>query len=183
MTKNWVGQSVPRKEDQRLLTGEGQYVSDMVMPFMVEIGFVRSPHAHARIRRIDVSKAKALRGVIDVKTGKDFEHLGPILTDLSVPNLPGATKRPIFGPMPVDEVGYVGDLVAVVAGKDRYVVEDAIRMVEVDYEPLPAVLGARRGFARARRLSTRNGATTSSTDNTTQPAIQRPRSAPPTRGE
>ncbi len=146
MNTNWVGRSVPRKEDQRLLTGEGQYVSDIVLPFMVEVGFLRSPHAHARIRRIDASKAKALRGVIDVKTGKDFEHLGPILTDLSVPNLPGATKRPSFGPMPVDEVGYVGDLVAVVVGKDRYVVEDAVRRIDVDYEPLPAVLDAEAGL-------------------------------------
>jgi carbon-monoxide dehydrogenase large subunit len=140
MRSNWVGRSVPRKEDQRLLTGEGQYVSDVVLPFMVAVGFVRSPHAHARIRSIDTSKAKTLRGVIDVKTGKDFEHLGPILSDLSVPNLPGAIKRPRFGPISTDEVGYVGDLVAVVVAKDRYVVEDAIREVEVDYEPLPAVL-------------------------------------------
>jgi aerobic carbon-monoxide dehydrogenase large subunit len=146
MKTNWVGRSVPRKEDQRLLSGEGQYVSDIVLPFMVEVGFLRSPHAHARIRRIDVSKAKALRGVVDVKTGKDFEHLGPILTDLSVPNLPGVTKRPTFGPMPVDEVGYVGDLVAVVVGKDRYVVEDAVRRIEVEYEPLPAVLDAEAGL-------------------------------------
>jgi carbon-monoxide dehydrogenase large subunit len=57
--------------------GEGQYVSDIVLPFMVAVGFVRSPHAHARIRRIDVTAAKAIRGVIDVKTGKDFAHLGP----------------------------------------------------------------------------------------------------------
>jgi aerobic carbon-monoxide dehydrogenase large subunit len=64
MKTNWVGRSVPRKEDQRLLSGEGQYVSDIVLPFMVEVGFLRSPHAHARIRRIDVSKAKALRGVV-----------------------------------------------------------------------------------------------------------------------
>ena len=136
----WVGTSVPRKEDLRLVTGEGQYVSDLVLPFMVEAQFLRSPHAHARIRRIDVTAAKAMPGVIDVRTGADLAHLGPILTDLSVPKLPGETKRPSFTPIPVDEVGYAGDLVAVVVAKNRYLAEDALRRIEVDYEPLPAVL-------------------------------------------
>src|ERR1700745_4045611 len=105
----WIGRSVPRKEDQRLLTGEGQYVSDIVLPFMVEVGFLRSPHAHARIRRIDVSKANAPRGG-------------------------------------VAGVGFWGVWAAGVVGKDRSSAEDAIRCIEVDYEPLPAVLDAEAGL-------------------------------------
>ncbi len=143
----WIGQSVKRKEDQRLLTGQGEYVADIVLPFMLEAAFLRSPHAHARIRRIDTSKARALSGVIDVRTGVDFAHLGPILSDLSVPSLPGQIKRPIFTPMPVEEVLYMGDLVAVVVAKSRYIAEDALGLIEVDYEPLPALLDPEAALA------------------------------------
>ena len=100
-TTPWVGQSLPRKEDRRLLTGEGQFVSDIVLPFMLEAAFLRSPHAHARVLAIDTRAAAALPGVVAVRTGADFAALGPILSDLSVPNLPGVTQRPVFGPMPV----------------------------------------------------------------------------------
>jgi carbon-monoxide dehydrogenase large subunit len=139
-TRTWIGQPIKRKEDRRLITGQGQYVSDIVLPFMLECVFVRSPHAHARIRSIDTRAAAAVAGVVAVRCGADFAALGPVLSDLSVPNLPGATKRPIFTPMPVEEVLYCGDLVAVVVAKNRYIAEDAARLVEVDYEPLPALL-------------------------------------------
>ncbi len=139
-TQRWVGQSIKRKEDRRLLTGEGQYVADIVLPFMLEAAFLRSPHAHARIRGIETRAARALPGVVDIRTGVDFVALGPILSDLSVPNLPGVTQRPEFGPMPVDEVLYAGDLVAVVIAKNRYIAEDALNLINVDYEPLPALL-------------------------------------------
>ncbi len=139
-TRRWVGQAVKRKEDRRLLTGEGQYVADIVLPFMLEAVFLRSPHAHARIRGIDTRAARVLPGVVDIRTGADFIALGPILSDLSVPNLPGVTQRPLFGPMPVDEVLYAGDLVAVVIAKNRYIAEDAWNLIKVDYEPLPALL-------------------------------------------
>lgn len=144
---SWVGKSIKRKEDLRLLTGQGQYAADIVLPFMLEVAFLRSPHAHARIRGIDASRALALPGVIDVRTGKDFAHLGPILTDLSVPSLPGVTKRPIFTPMPIDEVLYMGDLVAVVVARDRYIAEDALDLIVVDYEPLPALLDPEAALA------------------------------------
>jgi len=137
---SWVGRSLPRKEDRRLLVGNGEYVSDIVLPRMLIAGFVRSPHAHARIVAVDPARALALPGVVAVKTGADFAHYGPILSDNSVPNLPGETQRPIFGPMAVDEVLYTGDLVAVVLANNRYVLEDAIGAVEVTYEVLPALL-------------------------------------------
>ncbi|HMM77111.1 MAG TPA: xanthine dehydrogenase family protein molybdopterin-binding subunit [Gammaproteobacteria bacterium] len=136
----WVGRALKRKEDRRLLVGEGQYVADMKLPRMVYAGFVRSPHAHAKILEIDATRALAVPGVIAVMTGRDFAQYGPILSDLSVPKLPGETKRPIFSALPVDEVGYVGDLVAVVIAKDKYAVEDGIDAVDVEYEPLPAVI-------------------------------------------
>ena len=153
----WVGRSIPRKEDHRLLIGDGQYVADITLSRMLAVGFVRNPHAHAGIVNIDASKARAVAGIIDgkaravagiidVKTGKDLEHLGPILCDLSVPRLPGETKRPIFCPLPVHGVTYVGDLVAVVIGRDKYVVEDAVNAVQVDYDVREAVLDPKRAL-------------------------------------
>ena len=145
--KPWVGQSIKRKEDHRLLIGQGQYVADLTLPRMAVVGFVRSPHAHARIVRIDADAARALPGVLAVVTGQDTAHLDAILSDLSVPKLPGETKRPIFGPLPIDEVKYVGDLVAAVIAKDRYVLEDAIDLVAVEYAPLPVVVDAEAALA------------------------------------
>ncbi len=138
----WVGQSIKRKEDHRLLIGEGSYVADITMPRMLHVGFLRSPHAHARILRIDATAALALPGVMGVVTGQDTAYLGSILSDLSVPNLPGETKRPIFGPLPLDEVKYVGDLVAAVIVQERQALEDAIDLIEVAYELLPSVIDA-----------------------------------------
>ena len=87
----WVGKSIKRKEDKRLLTGEGQYLPDLVLPRMVHMGLVRSHHAHARITSINVSQAASLPGVIAAITGDEFKGWDPILSDLSVPNLPGET--------------------------------------------------------------------------------------------
>jgi aerobic carbon-monoxide dehydrogenase large subunit len=141
-TSRWVGRPVKRKEDHRLLIGKGEYVADIALPRMAAIGFVRSPHAHARIINIDSSTARAMPGVLEIFTGRDTAHLGPILSDLSVPNLPGETKRPVFGPLPVDDVKFVGDLVAAVIARDRYVLEDALAQIRIEYEPLPMVLDA-----------------------------------------
>lgn len=146
---SWVGRSIPRKEDHRLLIGDGQYVADITLPRMLTAGFVRSPHANAEILNIDASKALALPGIIDVKIGRDLQHLGPILSDLSVPRLPGETKRPVFCPLPVNEVTYAGDLVAVVIGRDKYVVEDAVNAVEVEYAVREAVLDPEQALLAA----------------------------------
>jgi carbon-monoxide dehydrogenase large subunit len=145
--QRWVGQSIERKEDHRLLIGDGQYVADIVLPRMLHVAFLRSPHAHARLERIDPSAALALPGVVDVVTGRDTAALGPILSDLSVPKLPGETKRPSFGPLPVDDVKYVGDLVAAVIARDRYLLEDALERIAVEYTPLPAVFDAEAALA------------------------------------
>ena len=138
--QTWVGRSIRRKEDHRLLIGDGRYVADMTLPRMLIAAFVRSPHANARIIHIDASRALTMAGIIEFKPGKDLEHLGPVLSDLSIPRLPGETKRPVFWPLPVNEVTYVGDLVAVVIGRDKYVVEDVVHAVAVEYDVREAVL-------------------------------------------
>ena len=139
----WVGKSIKRKEDERLLKGEGQYLVDLVAPRMSYLGFLRSSHASATIKSIDVSKALALRGVYTVMTGEAFRDWDTVLSDNSIPNLPGdVTKRPEYWPLAVDDVKYEGDLVAAVVARDKYVVEDAMELIEVDYEIRTPVLDA-----------------------------------------
>ena len=136
----WVGKSVKRKEDRRLLTGEGRYLGDLLAPRMAYMALVRSTHAHARIRAIDASRAAALPGVIAVIAGDEFAHWDPVLSDDSIPNLPGETKRPLYWPLARGEVTYAGEPVVAVVAHDKYVVEDALELVEIDYEPLPVVV-------------------------------------------
>ena len=133
-----VGQPVKRVEDPRLLAGQGRYVDDLRLPRMVSAAFVQSPHAHARLRRVDVSRAAALPGVVGVLTGEEAaRRCRPwrgILTDYV------GMKTPLQYPLAVDKVRYVGEPVVAIAAVDRYVAEDACDLVEVDYEPLPAVV-------------------------------------------
>src|SRR2546426_10529211 len=98
LSNPWVGQSLKRKEDRRLLIGDGQYLPDLVLPRMVIMGLVRSIHAHAKITRIDTAQAAALPGVLAVVTGEEIAGRDPILSDLSTPNPAGATKRPVYSP-------------------------------------------------------------------------------------
>jgi carbon-monoxide dehydrogenase large subunit len=139
-----IGQGVPRFEDPRLVKGEGRYVGDMTFPGMA-IGYVlRSPHAHARIRAIDVSGAKASPGVLAVLTGADWQASG--FGDLPVP---GGMKRrdgsplyrPPFPALVKDRVRWVGDYVAFVVAETLHHAMDAAELITVDYEPLPAVTG------------------------------------------
>jgi carbon-monoxide dehydrogenase large subunit len=137
-----LGSSIRRREDPALITGRGKYTDDLVLPGMTHAVIVRSPHAHARIRSIDTSKAAAQDGVIAVYTGKDIEQsdvggvvpVGWLLPDLKTP------AHPILA---IDTVRYVGDGVAVVVAEDRYTARDAAELVVVDYEPLPAVTDAK----------------------------------------
>jgi carbon-monoxide dehydrogenase large subunit len=137
-TARAVGARVSRVEDPRLLTGRGTFVDDVVLPGMVHACFVRSPHARARVRSIDVSAALALAGVEAVFTAADLNpRMKAQWHDAgSGPNGP-ETPRP---PLAEDEVRFVGDQVALVLATSRYVAEDAAALVEVDYEPLPAVV-------------------------------------------
>lgn len=137
-SEGWLGAKFNRKEDQRLITGRGRYVADIVVPGMLHLVFVRSQVAHARIKGIDTSKAKAMPGVVEVLTGADIkDKITPLPVAVVVPNMPA--KYPKHWPLAVDKVRFHGDAVAVVVARDKYIAEDAAEAIEVDYEELPYV--------------------------------------------
>ena len=136
-----LGQARLRKEDARLVTGQTNWTDNITLPGMLHMAFLRSPYAHAKITRVDVSGAKELPGVIAAFSGADFaDEQGslpcawPVTEDIVIPSHP---------PMAVDEVRYVGEAVAVVVARDRYTAADAVEAIEIDYEPLPPVLDIR----------------------------------------
>src|SRR5712692_8722107 len=135
-----IGQSVSRFEDPRLLKGGGRYVGDMVLPGMVFGYVLRSPHAHARIRTIDVSRAKAAPGVLAILTGADWQASG--WGDLPVPGglkrRDGSVFRPPYPALVKERVRFVGDYVAFVVAETYHQALDAAELIAVDYEPLPA---------------------------------------------
>ncbi len=140
-----IGQPVPRFEDPRLVRGEGRYVGDMTFPGTVPGYVLRSPHAHARIKSIDVSKAKAAPGVLAVLTGEDWDNSG--FGDLPVPMGPkrrdgSPLYRPRYRALARDRVRWVGDYVAFVVAETLHQAQDAAELIEVDYEPLPAIVSA-----------------------------------------
>ena len=131
-----VGARVKRREDPRLITGNATYCDDLHLPGMQHMAVLRSPYAHARIVTIDTSKARALPGVIDVITGAEIKDLsGPV--PIGNP-LPGQ-KDTIRWPLAIDQVRHVGEPVAAVLARDRYTARDALDLIEVEYEQLPAV--------------------------------------------
>ena len=143
----YVGQSVKRREDPRLLTGHGRYVDDVQQPGTMHLAFVRSDVARGTIVELDVSEAAALPGVEAVYTGADLnpmiKQLWSTITGPPV-ELGGATLYPPPSVLAEGDVRYVGDPVAVVIATSRYVAEDAAQLVVLDIEPQPAVLGVRQ---------------------------------------
>src|SRR5262249_34798101 len=145
-----IGAGVRRKEDQRLLTGRGRYVDDLDPPGTLHAAVVRSPHAHALIRGVDLAAARACPGVVTAVAGAaTAERLGPLPTLVWKPPSPVLRERvdPLIRLetqhlVAVDRVRYVGEPVAVVVAEDRYLAEDAAEQVVVDYEPLPVVMDA-----------------------------------------
>ncbi len=136
-TTGYVGRDVLRVEDDKLLKGLGIFADDIHLSGLVHLAFARSPHAHARIRAIRTERARALPGVLAVFTGRDLEALcKPMRVEIAFPSYK-APARPVVA---IDTVKFVGDAVAVVAAESRYIAEDAADLVEVDYEPLPAVV-------------------------------------------
>jgi len=133
----YVGAPVFRREDSRLLLGRATFIDDVPEPFgTVFLAFARSPHAHARIKSIDTSAAMAARGVIAVLTGADIAAgTKPIVS----PTLKGEPQL-VRQNMAIEEVRHVGETVAVVVAENAYLAEDAIELVEVEYEQLPCVL-------------------------------------------
>jgi aerobic carbon-monoxide dehydrogenase large subunit len=133
---NPFGSPLRRKEDQRFVTGRGRYVEDLRFPDMLHAAFVRSPHAHARVRAIDTGAARGLAGVVAVYTARELPECGrPIPPSMAAPAGFKPTVQPIFAdPL----VRYVGEVVAAVVAEDPYAAADAAAAVLVDYEPLPA---------------------------------------------
>jgi aerobic carbon-monoxide dehydrogenase large subunit len=126
-----IGHSVKRKEDARFIRGRGNYVDDITLPGMLHMELLRSPFAHARIRSIDTAAAAALPGVIAVVTGELMAEHGLAW----MPTLSGDTQAVLA----TDKVRFQGQEVAAVVADDPYTAKDALELIEVDYEPLPAI--------------------------------------------
>jgi carbon-monoxide dehydrogenase large subunit len=143
MAKFGIGQAVRRVEDQRFLLGKGRYVDDVILPGQCDGVTVLSPHAHARIKRIDTTKAKTAPGVLCVLTGADAaaEKLGSFTAHL-MPEDVGAPKgHRTFQPLlATEKVRFVGDRVAFVVAETAMQARDAAELVEIEYEVLPAVV-------------------------------------------
>src|SRR6267142_2367058 len=132
----YIGARVPRKEDPRLITGEATFTDDVMLQGMAYLTLVRSPHAHARIRRIDTTAAKNEPGVVAVFTGKELEATGMLPVFITVPSMNGSKHMPIA----TDKARYAGDAVAAVVADSRDAAKRAADLIAVDYEPLPVVV-------------------------------------------
>jgi aerobic carbon-monoxide dehydrogenase large subunit len=140
----FVGQSVRRREDPRLLTGHGHYVDDVVVPGMLHAAFVRSDLARGRITRLEVDAARAMPGVRAVLTAADLNvglgSMQPTMFQSDPPPSPCAPLRPLAE----HDVRFVGDPIALVIAESRYLAEDACELIEVDLDPLPPIIDAER---------------------------------------
>jgi CO/xanthine dehydrogenase Mo-binding subunit len=133
--RKWVGKSIRRVEDPKFLRGRGGYIGDMTLPGMLYAAVLRSPHAHARITQIDTAAALAAPGVHAVITGAQAAELCDPLPDFG----PDPAKH-TWRCLAVDKVRYVGEGVAVAVADSRYLAEDALALIDVDYEPLPVLV-------------------------------------------
>ena len=139
--ERWESRGIERLEDDRLLRGRGQFIDDLnPFPNMVHAAILRSPHAHARINGINTEKALSMPEVVSVLTGEDVVAMSRPLPVIG----PREMK---YYPCAIDKVRYVGEPVAVVVAKDRYVAEDALGLIEVAYEPLPAVVDPEKALS------------------------------------
>ena len=139
----WSGQSVPRKEDRRLVQGQGTFVDDIRRHGMGYIHFVRSPYAHAHISSIDVSKAEEIGGVYGTLTGEEVA----VLTDpfFQISSVPGANLKDFA--LAVGKVRYVGEAIVAVVAETRELARDASELVEIEYEPITPITDARQALA------------------------------------
>ena len=146
MSTRIFGSGIRRREDPRLITGSATFTDDISLPGMVHAAMLRSPHAHAKITRIDTSKAAGAPGVVAVYTGADIEGaLQPIPCAWLVPD--SDLKIAPYPCIARDVVRYTGDIVAVVVAEDRYQAEDALEGIDVDYDPLPVVTNPKAATA------------------------------------
>ena len=142
MTMKYIGKRIQRNEDPRLLTGQALFVDDVDLPGMLHVAFMRSDYAHARLKSIDVSAARNRPGVVAVYTAEDMGEDWKPCPAMVTP--PPTLKSVIFYsrtqvPLVKDKVRHAGEAIAVVVAESRYIAEDAVEDIRVDYEPLEAV--------------------------------------------
>ena len=144
MATQTFGASIKRKEDPRFLTGEAKFLDDVQLPGMVHAAILRSPYAHAKIKRINKDKAAKVPGVITILTGEDFKDLPalPCAWQAEAGRIQNNVNTPRV--LEIDRVTHTGMGVAVVVAENRYIAEDAMNLIEVDYEPLPVVVDAEK---------------------------------------
>ena len=159
------GDRYRRKEDPRLLRGQGKYVGDIALPGMLHAVLVRSPHAHARVLRLDATRAREHPGVVDIVA---FGDLGAAGAPLPIVPPHAALRGHNFSALAGERVRFVGEAVAAIVAESRYVGEDARDLVDVEYEPLPRLV---------HRAWTRVGPPSTTTCRTTSPARSPSRAA------
>jgi len=141
-TTSVIGARIKRVEDPIFITGEAKYIDDLKLPGMAHVAVLRSPYAHARIKSIDTSKAAAHPGVIGVYTGKDFEQLNPLPCAWQAAGAENFVATPRA--LEIDRVTFTGAGVAAVVAETRVAAEDALSLIDVDWEPLDVVVEAER---------------------------------------
>jgi aerobic carbon-monoxide dehydrogenase large subunit len=142
-TARLLGASIKRREDPRFITGKGNYTDDLKLSGMTHAVFVRSPHANAKIRKIDTSKASKAPGVVAIFTGKDMTGVNSLPCGWLLPEL----KIPAHMPLATDAARYVGDPVAIVIAESQSAASDAAELVAVDWEVLPSVTSTEKAAA------------------------------------
>src|SRR5829696_3549212 len=148
MATRYFGERIKRNEDPRLLTGQGLYVDDVDLPNMLHVAFVRSPYAHARIKNVNVSQALQREGVVAIYTANDLGDYwkpGPLLVS------PPPVKDIVFNektqvPLARDKVKFAGEPIVMVLAESRYIAEDALADIQIDYEPIPAIVPMERAL-------------------------------------
>src|SRR5438552_2252053 len=139
-----IGKSIKRREDPRFITGRGTYVDDVKLPGTTHAVFVRSPHAHARIKKIDTAAAVKHPGVVAIFTGKDMTGVNSLPCGWLLPDL----KVPPHMPLASDAARYVGDPVAIVIAETRSAAQDAAELVAVDWDVQPSVTSTEKAAAK-----------------------------------
>jgi len=173
-----IGQPMQRDEDLHLITGRGRYTDDVILPRMTHAFVLRSPVAHAHIKRIDTAAARRMPGVLFVATGEDVrvDGLGDVPCMVPLVNRDGTPRRDTPRPvLALGKVRHVGQPVALVVAETLLAARDAAEAIEVEYDPLPAVPRLRMRSALVHRnFSTTSPATSSSTGTMTWAMPRRP---------
>src|SRR6185312_2070703 len=134
-----IGAKIHRREDPRLITGGGRYIEDLTRVGVLHMVVVRSPHAHARITGIDITRAQGMPGVVAVLTAADFKSALVGTHPVAPAFVPDKHTVPERYPIAESEVAFQGEAVAVVVAENRKIATDAAEAVEVEYSPLPAI--------------------------------------------